>query len=217
MTTDVSTTIYVVNGVGDNNRRREHAEGVSTLYERIEWCRVSLAGPDGKPLRERELARRAREALIASGHHREKALAEQTINMALTRLRKNPKNGSMKADTLLAIALAAKVNPVWLLTGHGPREIPDPPMAEILEALGREKALVATCLADPDRWRLSTIARALTMTVHRDALPTGGWAPFLDQIQSGVLDEEELGDAMKFVRKIEATLEPIPKLRARSR
>lgn len=106
---------------------------------------------------------------------------------------------------LEVLARAAGVSPIWLAFGHGgPDDKPmtaDMPAGSFLLAIRDRPGLYAAVEKDPGRWRLSTIVRALGMTLQSDSegKPVGGWAKALDAIQADAGDVRT-GDAKSVSR-----------------
>jgi hypothetical protein len=136
---------------------------------------------------------------------------------------KNGQRKKLNPEMLSNIARALDVEMNWLATGLGPMrasplERVDMPAGAFLLKLSERAELRAAINDAPERWRLSTVARALSETFQSDSrgVPLGGWAKVLDSIQEGRIDETS-GAAANVIAATKKQIGRRPKLPSSSR
>lgn len=141
---------------------------------------------------------RVKEARVALGLKQEALAALVGVEQAqVSRIERGERGGdSMHARDLFKLAAALRVRPQWLLDGLGRREPFDesPPTDVTIGTFLLKwdapdyKGLRDAVLADPMRWRLATVARAVTVQAYSNfgnQEPHLGWAGLLDSLETG--------------------------------
>lgn len=116
--------------------------------------------------------------------------------------RQTAEEGRVHLATLNALADVAGVSRVWLAYGIS-MEPPgsqtddqlDIPVGSFQMKLRSRPELQREIDSHPERWTLSTVARALGLELEHDASgrPPGGWVQILDDIQAGRYDRTSSG------------------------
>lgn len=147
---------------------------------------------DGPPMTETSLADRVVAALgtRSVGWLEREASLPRGYGSYITKGQRKKLN----PDMMGRLARALEVEHHWLATGEGPmRPQPfkvDPAAGVFLLKLQERPELRAAISEEPERWRVSTVVRAMSETFQSDSrgVPLGGWAKVLDAIESGAID-----------------------------